>query len=213
MTGRRPRGVIVAGTDTGVGKTVVSAGLVAALDGAYWKPVQAGLDGEADADTVMRLSGLAAARFRPSAYRLAMAASPHIAAAAEGIEIEPDRLALPDSGERTLIVETAGGVLVPLSRTLSQIDMIGAWGLPVVLVARTTLGTINHSLLTLEALRRREIEVGGIVFVGEAAPEVESTICERGQVRRLGRLERTDPLDPATLSVAFGAGVDVTGLG
>ncbi|HVX77180.1 MAG TPA: dethiobiotin synthase, partial [Bradyrhizobium sp.] len=134
--------IVVTGTDTGIGKTVFSAALVRALDGCYWKPVQSGLEEETDSAIVHRLSGLAAERILPERYRLKTPASPHLAATLDGISIDPAQLQLPDVS-RPLVVEGAGGLLVPLTRELTYIDMFVRWRAPVVLCARTTLGTIN----------------------------------------------------------------------
>ena len=196
------RALIVTGTDTGVGKTVFAAGLAGALDGAYWKPVQAGLDETTDSDLVARLSGLPGDRVLPEAYRLQTPCSPHRAAEIDGIAIDPLRLA-PPVGERPLVIEGAGGVLVPLTRDLVFADLFARWDFPVVLVARTALGTINHSLLSIEALRMRGIAIAGIAFVGEANEDTESTIAALGGVRRLGRLPHLDPLDRDSLARAF----------
>jgi len=202
------QGFVVTGTDTGVGKTVFSAALTAALDGCYWKPVQAGRDDGTDAEAVARLAGLNADRVFPEAYCLTTPCSPHLAAAIDGVEIDPARLALPD-GSRPLIIEGAGGALVPLTRSLVYADLFCRWGLPVIIVARTTLGTINHSLLTIEALRRRQIMVHGVAFVGEENADSEAIICQLGRVKRLGRLERLPTLDSASLAQAFASGFDV----
>lgn len=198
---------VVAGTDTGVGKTVFAAGLAATLDAAYWKPVQAGLAGETDAQAVCRLGGLDASRIVPSAFALQRPASPHIAARNDGVAIRQSRLALPVL-DRPLVVETAGGVMVPLSERLLQVDLMAHWQKPVVLVARTELGTINHTLLSLEALRRRRVPVMGVAFVGEAEPEVEASIVVMGHVRRLGRLPALAVLDAGTLRSAFADAFD-----
>lgn len=198
------RGLIVTGTDTGIGKTVFAAALAGALNGAYWKPVQAGLDGETDSEAVARLSGLPPARILPEAWRLAMPASPHKAAADEGRAIDPAALALPVC-PHPLVVEGAGGPLVPLTRTCLFADVFAAWGLPAVLCARTGLGTISHSLMAIEALRARGVPVHGVAFIGDAAPDSEAVICEIGGVRRLGRLPRLAPLDAAGLRAAFAA--------
>ena len=205
---------VIAGTDTDVGKTVFAAALTAAIGADYWKPVQAGLGaqgetaGESDSDTVARLAGLAAGRILPEAYRLRTPCSPHQAAAIDGVYIDETRLSLPRS-ERPLVVEAAGGVLVPLRRDLTNADLFATWGAPVVLVARTALGTINHSLLSIEALRRRGIALHGIAFIGAANEESEAVIAQMGGVRRLGRLDRLDPLTPEALALAFAAGFDV----
>lgn len=197
-------GFIITGTDTDVGKTVFAAALVAATEGYYWKPIQAGLEGETDTDTVKRLAEADCARIVPEVYRLNMPASPHLAAEQDGVEIVLDRLALPVvPGPGPLIVEGAGGALVPLTRSLLQVDLFARWELPVVLVASTRLGTINHSLLSIEALRRRAIPIHGIAFSGDANDDSEATICAFGKVRRLGRLPRIPNLTAAALMSAF----------
>jgi dethiobiotin synthetase len=199
---------VVAGTDTGVGKTVFATALTAALDGYYWKPIQAGGEPETDSETVARIGGVGPDRVLASAYTLAMPASPHIAARRAGIVIRQRHLALPE-GRRPLIVETAGGVLVPLSERLLQVDLLATWQRPVILCARTGLGTINHCLLTIEALRRRRVPVHGVAFVGEPEPEVEATIAAIGRVRRLGRLRWLERVDAAGLAFAFAEGFDI----
>lgn len=196
--------IVVTGTDTGIGKTVFSAGLVRLLDGYYWKPVQAGLDGETDAATVRRLSALPADRICPEAWRLKTPASPHLAAERDGVEIDSAALSLP-SLTRPLVIEGAGGLMVPLTRRELNIDLFNRWKAPVVLCARTTLGTLNHTLLSLEALQRRGIPVLGVAFIGEAHPDNERTLGELGGVPILGRLPRLEPLTPGTLAAAFAA--------
>jgi dethiobiotin synthetase len=194
--------IVVTGTDTDVGKTVFCAGLTRFLDGNYWKPVQAGLAEETDAQAVRRLAELPADRVLPEAWRLRTPASPHLAAEIDGVGIDPDALALPAS-DRPLVVEGAGGLLVPLTRRTLLIDVIARWGAPVVLCARTRLGTINHTLLSIEALRRRAIPLLGVAFVGDAHPENERIIGSFGKVPVLGRLPHLDPLTPAALAAAF----------
>jgi len=196
---------VMTGTDTDVGKTVLAAALIAALDGCYWKPVQCGLVGETDAEIVRRLAGARDSQIIPEVYRLTTPASPHLAAERDGVEIDVDRLAaLPDAGGvRPLIIEGAGGLMVPLTRRFLQIDLFAHWGLPVILCSSTRLGTINHSLLSIEALKRRGIPLLGIAFVGEEQADSERTIVEMGGVRRLGRLPHIDPLDGASLRAAF----------
>ncbi len=196
------RGFFITGTDTDVGKTVFAAALVGAIGGCYWKPVQCGLEPETDCETVRRLGGLPPDRVLPEVYRLRMPASPHIAAAAEGIEIDPGRLTLPHV-DRPLVVEGAGGLMVPLTRSMLVIDLIARLGLPVILCARTRLGTINHSLLSIEALHRRDIPIHGIAFVDDEERGAEDTIVAIGGVRRLGRLPMLAELSPEALQQAF----------
>jgi dethiobiotin synthetase len=199
--------IVITGTDTDVGKTVFAAGLVALLDGYYWKPVQAGLEGETDADIVQRLSGLAPDRVLPEVYRLTTAASPHLAAERDGVNIDIDSLATVPifTRGRAVVIEGAGGLLVPLSRRHLQIELFARWRAPVVLVASTRLGTINHSLLSIEALKRRQIPLRGIAFVGDENADSERTIAEMGGVLRLGRLPIIDPLNKETLRDTFAA--------
>lgn len=195
---------VVTGTDTDVGKTVFAAALVAATGASYWKPIQAGLVPPTDADIVRRLSGADNPRILPEVYRLTTPASPHVAAEIDGLTIDLARLALPDAhAAPRLVVEGAGGVLVPLSRKILQAELFAQWDLPVILVASTRLGTINHSLLSIEALKRRTLEIHGIAFVGETNDDSERTICDFAKARRLGRLPHLDPLTPDTLRQAF----------
>ena len=198
------QGLIVTGTDTDVGKTVFAAALAGALGATYWKPIQCGLAGGGDSERVRALSGLPPDRIRPELYRLNMAASPHRAAEAEGIEISITKLELPKI-EGPIVVEGAGGLMVPVNRQTLTIDVFASWRLPVVLVARTALGTINHSLLSIEALNGRNIPILGIAFVGDENPDTERTIAEMGNVRRLGRLPQIEPLTRTSLAEAFQA--------
>ncbi|HTV96806.1 MAG TPA: dethiobiotin synthase [Steroidobacteraceae bacterium] len=194
--------IIVTGTDTDVGKTVFCAGLTRLVQGAYWKPVQSGLAGETDSALVQRLAELPAERILPEAWRLRTPASPHLAAEIDGVAIDAARLTLPAAG-RTLIVEGAGGLLVPLTRHMLLVDLFRRWGAPVVLCARTRLGTINHTLLSIEALRSRAIPLLGIAFIGDAHADNERIIGALGDVPVLGRLPYLDPLTPGTLAAAF----------
>lgn len=195
--------IVVTGTDTGIGKTVFSAGLAGFLGARYWKPVQAGLDEETDTQLVARLGGVPADRIVPERYRLRTPASPHQSAAIEGVRIDPAALDVPTPGDRPLVIEGAGGLMVPLNDDTLYIDIFERWRLPVVLCARTALGTINHSLLSVEALRKRRIDIIGIAFIGESNPESERAICAFGQVRRLGRLPLLSPLTADALHAVF----------
>jgi dethiobiotin synthetase len=194
--------IIVTGTDTGVGKTVFAAALAGHLGANYWKPIQSGLIEETDSQTVLRLSGLPEVRILPETYRLKTPASPHLAAEIDGLTIDPEALVLPAT-DRPLVVEAAGGLLVPLTREITYIDVFRRWQAPVVLCARTTLGTINHTLLSIEALRARGISLLGVAFIGEENIDSERIIGEMGHVRRLGRLPHLAPLTGDTLQAAF----------
>jgi dethiobiotin synthetase len=164
---KTPNRLIVAGTDTNVGKTIVSSLLVSKLNAHYWKPIQCGeLDTGGDSATIKKLTGIEENRIIPEAYRLKMAASPNQAAEAEGITIENQKLKLP-SHDGALVVELAGGLMVPLRDNWLQIDQIKIWNLPVVLVARSGLGTLNHTLLSLEAMEKRNIQVTTLILNGE----------------------------------------------
>jgi len=193
---------IVTGTDTGLGKTVFAAALTGALKGIYWKPVQAGLDGETDSQMAARLCG---ATVLPELYRMNLAASPHKAAAAGGIKINPAKLVLPKT-RKPLIVEGAGGLMVPLTPATLYIDVFARWKTPLILCARTSLGTINHTLLSLEAIRARKIPMLGIAFIGEANEDSERIIVKLGRTKRLGRLRIVSPLNAKSLAKAFTAG-------
>lgn len=195
-------GYVITGTDTDVGKTVFAAGLAQAMRAAYWKPAQAGLEGETDSEAVARLAP--DAQVLPEAYRLETPCSPHEAARVDGVSITESALALPNT-DRPLVVEGAGGVMVPYREDLLATDLFAMWQLPAILVARTQLGTISHSLLSVEALRTRDIEVAGIVFVGEAETVAEGAITRIAKLPHLGRLPFLDPLDAETLAEAFSA--------
>jgi dethiobiotin synthetase len=207
--------IVVAGTDTDIGKTVFAAALTRALDGCYWKPIQAGLDGETDSDVVRRLSGLERNRILPEAYRLTTPASPHVAAERDGITIDTARLTPPNVSQ-PLIIEPAGGLAVPLTRQLLQIDVLARWKLPVILCASTRLGTINHSLLSIEALKRRAIPILGVAFIGAENADSQRSICDMGDAKHLGRLPPVEPLTPEALAQAFNTVfniADILGLG
>jgi dethiobiotin synthetase len=201
---RPPDALVICGTDTDVGKTVVSALVVQGLGAHYWKPVQSGLEGGGDSGRLQALLQLPAARLLPEAYRLETPVSPHWAAELESITIDPARLALPAVSE-PLVVETAGGLLVPLRRDWLQIDQIAAWGLPVLLVARSGLGTLNHTLLSVEALRQRSIPLLGLVLNGPLHPDNPFTLAALAQAPVLAQLPPLEPLTAAGLAAQWQA--------
>ncbi|MDM7956464.1 dethiobiotin synthase [Blastomonas sp.] len=201
----KPR-FVVTGTDTDIGKSVFSAALVQALAAKYWKPVQSGLEGETDTGFVERM---VPGSTLPEAWRLVTPASPHLAAEIDGVEIDPDALT-PPAVDAPLIIEGAGGALVPVTRAVLYADVFARWQIPVIVCARTALGTINHSLMTIEALRSRGVPIHGVAFIGDAVPDSEATIAAIGKVRRLGRLARLAELTPQTLATGFDEGFSLS---
>jgi dethiobiotin synthetase len=199
---------VVTGTDTGIGKTIFSAALAGALGATYWKPVQSGIEDETDSETVSRLTG---APVLPEAWRLTAPLSPHRSAELDGVTIDPFALTPPAADP--LVIEGAGGLLVPLTRQFLYADLFARWGLPVILCARTALGTINHSLLSIEAMRARGLTIHGIAFIGEANEDNEATIAAMGGVKRLGRLPLIERLEGKALAQAFADNFDVSDFG
>ena len=204
-----PPRFFVTGTDTGVGKTVVSAILTAGLGAVYWKPVQSGLEGVTDTEWMRRVTGLPEAHFVPETYRLQHPLSPHAAAALEEVCIELERFQVPDMDPSTyLIVEGAGGIMVPLNAQHTLLDLMKRLEFPVLLVARSGLGTINHTLLSIEQLRRHHIEVLGVVLNGDKNPGNRMAIEHYGKVSVLAEIENLTQIDrqsmPALFSSYFG---------
>lgn len=195
-------GYIVTGTDTGIGKTVVSALLTLGLDADYWKPVQSGLEDATDTETVKLLTGLPDDRFHSEAYKLQAPLSPHRSAELDGVVLDPDNIRLPTTA-RTLIVEGAGGLMVPLTREFLQIDLFRRLALPIILCARTGLGTINHTLLSVEALRARQMPVHGLIFIGDDNPDNLQTIVDLSGVRCLGTVPRMEAVTMNRLQHIF----------
>ncbi len=198
--------VIVAGTDTGIGKTVLSAMLALALDGYYWKPVQSGIEEETDSVAVRRMTGLPPSRVLPEGYRLSLPLSPDQSARHDGVRIDPEKLPLPRV-DRPLVIEGAGGLLVPLNDDLLQIDLFAAWGAPVVLAARSGLGTLNHTLLSVEALRRRGIALLGVVMIGPENRGNRESLERWSGAPMLGGIPPLDRLDRQSLLDAYTAGI------
>jgi dethiobiotin synthetase len=193
------QGFFVTGTDTDVGKTLVSAWLLTHLDACYWKPVQAGAEPETDAVTVHRLAEVSGDRILPEAYVLPKAIAPHEAARRAGISIDMAKLEAPPASDRLLVVEGAGGVLVPLTDKAYVIDLAAQLHLPVLLVARSTLGTINHTLLSIEALRRRGLPLAGVVINGPETPHNRAAIERYGEVNVIAEIPWLPEVTRATL--------------
>jgi len=184
----------VTGTDTDVGKTVVSAWLVHHLNASYWKPVQSGMNETPDKNEIQRLCGISDHRILPSTYELNEALSPHEAARIDGIEIKLDKIVKPEV-KGPLVIEGAGGVYVPLNDASFMIDLISKMGCPTIVVARSGLGTINHTLLTLSALRQNNIDVLGVVLNGPLNPKNKKAIEEFGKVPILGQIPYIKGID------------------
>jgi len=193
------QGFFVTGSDTDVGKTVVSAWLVARLGACYWKPVQAGTDPETDSDVVRRLSGAAPDRILPEAYVLSEPIAPHEAARRAGMTIDMTKL-VPPSCDGPLVVEGAGGLMVPLDEQSFMIDLAHELELPLILVVRSTLGTINHTLLSVEAIRRRGLPLAGVVVNGPETPHNRAAIERYGKVEVIAEIPWLEQLTPATLA-------------
>lgn len=194
----------VTGTDTGIGKTVTSALLCAALDAIYWKPIQTGSREGTDRATVLRIAGLSRERTIPEAYCFAPPVSPHLAARLDGKRIDLRRITMPKLPTReNLIVEGAGGVMVPINKKELMRDLMRQLRLPVLLVARSSLGTINHTLLSVMALRLARIPLRGIVMVGEPNTENREAIERYGNVWVVGIIPPLHKLNRAALIATF----------
>jgi len=184
------RGLFVTGTDTGVGKTVLSAALMLRYpDACYWKPIQTGLDD--DTAEVRRLSG---GQVLDQGIRHPEPVSPHLFHGRIDLDALVRRVFT-----KPVIVEGAGGVLVPINESLMMVDLMVMLGLPVIVATRTTLGTINHTVLTIEALRARSLKIAGVVMIGDSNPDNRAAIEHYGRVRVLAEMPRFDPLTPESL--------------
>lgn len=176
--------IFITGTDTGVGKTVLSATLCAALDGTYWKPIQTG-SADSDRTSVIRYAELPEARTIPSTYEFEPPVSPHLAARLAGTRIDLDAIQRPNVNA-SLVIEGAGGVMVPINEHDLMIDLMKRLNVPVLLAARTTLGTINHTLLSVQALRLAEVKLMGVVLIGEPNNENRRAIELYGNTPVIG---------------------------
>ncbi|MDE3135298.1 MAG: dethiobiotin synthase [Acidobacteriota bacterium] len=197
-------GFFVTGTDTNVGKTVLSALLVAALDAVYWKPIQTGVSEGSDRETVIRLARIPRSETREECYRFDPPVSPHVAAEWAGVRIDLENIQKPEvaPGKR-LVVEGAGGVMVPVNEKEFMIDLMRHLRLPVMVAARSTLGTINHTLLTLGALERAGIEVTGLVLIGPENKDNRAAIERFGSRPVVGTIPPLDPIHREALLEVF----------
>ncbi|MBL4693093.1 MAG: dethiobiotin synthase [Magnetovibrio sp.] len=192
--------MIVTGTDTDVGKTVVASMLALGLGLRYFKPLQCGCRPQTDVQAVQRMTGLGADKVLETPVILTQPLSPHRSAELDGVSIDLESLT-PPLGR--CIVEGAGGLMVPVNRNTLFIDLFAKWKRPVILVARTGLGTINHTLMSLEALHSRKIDVLGIVFVGDENLDTQTTLSEMGRTKVLGRVPMLDKLEAENLNQVF----------
>jgi dethiobiotin synthase len=211
------RGLFITGTDTGVGKTVAAAAVLHRYRGAaplrYWKPIQTGIEQDDDTEEVRRLGACADHEIFDEGVRLPRPLSPHLAARCAGQTIDLRALLalLPAAEDTRWIVEGAGGLLVPLNDSEDIADWISLLGLPVMVVARTSLGTINHTLLTLEALRVRSLRIAGVLMVGDRNADNRAAIERYGKTCVIGEMPRIDPLSRETLAEWSAVHLDPSG--
>ena len=199
--------LIVAGIGTEIGKTVASAVLVESLNADYWKPIQSGALDDSDTETVRRLVSNSGTRFHPEAYRLTQPLSPHAAAKLDGVRIDLQRIETPQT-DNALIIELAGGLMVPLNDRDLTIDWVARSGLPVVLVSRNYLGSINHTLLSVEACRNRRIPLVGLIFNGPTVPATETFLLNYTEIPCIGRIGQVEMVTKEKVS-EWADGVDL----
>lgn len=185
-------GVFVTAIDTDAGKTVASAIIATALQADYWKPIQSGDLENSDSHKIERLTS--GVTIFPERFRLTVPASPHYAAEVDGVELSVSDFSIPDTN-RLVVCEGAGGLLVPLNEHETILDIIDHLGLPVILVSRHKLGSINHTLLSIDTLLLRGCTIAGVLFVGEETPSTESIIALHGSVPILGRIPIAEELN------------------
>lgn len=198
-----PDKLFISGTDTDIGKTVVSSMLVAGLKAGYWKPVQAGKDPITDTQFVRKSTEFDDSHFYAERFLLNEPMSPHAAAEIDGVTIELQDFEIPQYAQKHLIIEGAGGLIVPLNNEDYVIDLISKLEVPTLLVAKSGLGTLNHTLLSVEALKRRGIDLFGIVLVGERHDSNEETIKKRIIVEHLWTMPLLDTIDYDSLVKQF----------
>ncbi|MCK6649662.1 MAG: dethiobiotin synthase [Bacteroidia bacterium] len=193
------RKIFVTGIGTDVGKTVVSSVLVEALKADYWKPVQTGSFFSTDTAKVQKWISNSESKIHPESYLLKQYMSPHAAAELENREISLSNITIPDTSN-TLIIEGAGGLLVPLNRTEFMIDMIKKFDAEVVLVVQNYLGSINHTLLSVEALKNKGLKILGMVFNGAPHQLSEDIILDNSGLKLLGRISKETELNKEVIA-------------
>ena len=189
---------IICGTDTDIGKTLISAFFVRGLQSFYWKPIQSGIETETDSQSIYRLSGIAKEKILREAYIFKQPVSPHWAAEIDGKKINLKLLNLP-SIDGSLVLETAGGLMVPITRNVLQIEQMKKWNLPVIIVCRSSLGTLNHTLLTIEALKKRNIKILGLIINGEKHLDNPKTLQEFSKLPIIAEFPRISNIDKNNL--------------
>jgi len=192
----------VTGTDTGVGKTVVCALLAAGLGASYWKPVQSGAVHGLDSSLVAEWAGLEPRRILPESYILNEPLSPHLAAECQGVHIRPENITVPSVRE-ILIIEGAGGIMVPLNQDLLILDWVKSLAVPVLIVAPNRLGVINHTLMTISVLRHAEISVMGVILNNGINNDHLRSIEHFGRVRVLAQVDHFHQLSRHSLQARF----------
>ena len=199
-----PEKIFITGTDTGIGKTLVSAVLLAGLEGKYWKPVQSGLEDITDTQWVKEKTGLEESCFIPETFRLRKPLSPHAAAEADGVYIDLDKFKVPELNEgETLIIEGAGGIMVPLNEKSLMADLIIKCSAPVILVSGSLLGTINHTLLSISYLKSMGINILGVIMNGPENRTNRDAIERFGKVNVIAEIGNIKNINPETLKDCF----------
>ncbi len=190
---------IICGTDTDIGKTLISSFFVKGLNSFYWKPIQSGIESQTDSQTVEKLAQVSKEKIIKEAY---VFTKPLSAAEIDQKAINFDKLRLPKV-QGSLIIETAGGLMVPITRNFLQIDQIKEWNLPVILVCKSSLGTLNHTLLSIEALKRRNIEILGLVVNGEKHLDNPKTLVDFSGIPLIAEFPYIKKMDSNNLDILW----------
>ena len=193
---------IICGTDTDIGKTLISSFLVRGLNSFYWKPIQSGIESQTDSQTIEKLTRINKEKIINEAYVFTKPVSPHWAAEIDKKTINFNMLKLPKING-SLIVETAGGLMVPLTRKFLQIDQIKKWDLPVILVCKSSLGTLNHTLLSIEALQKRNINILGLIINGTKHMDNPKTLVEFSGIPIIAEFPYLEKIDSNSLDILW----------